>query len=202
MDMESSPFFKNHMVPHSSNEEKSSSEFSCHNPNCKHEKAICRVFNELGEPVAFKDICQSHPVYLVGSKYSDSKTENSGLQESPPANNFQMRMEQRYSEDSPEVEIPKTPLPATRSGRKERKRTKASQKSGKKIPGLEKPANKRTKNAKSKGNSNNRKQSDSSQAIGKQVRKFEENKEKPMTCNCKKSRCLKFYCDCLAEGRM
>lgn len=39
--------------------------------------------------------------------------------------------------------------------------------------------------------------------IGKQASKFEEEgKEKPMTWNCKKSKCLKFYWDCLADGRM
>lgn len=41
----------------------------------------------------------------------------------------------------------------------------------------------------------NKQKSDSStnKNIGKQIGQFEESKKKPMTCNCKKSKCLKFY---------
>ncbi len=156
LEIGNSPCFKNHMGHYSSHEDGSSSEYSCHNPHCKHEKAICRVFNEHGQPVAFKDICQSHPVYLVGSRYSDSKSGNSGLHESPPSNAFEMRMRQHYQEESPDVEMTKTPPPPAKPSRKDRKRIKGGQKSAKKISDPEKTTNKRIKNAKSKGNSSKR----------------------------------------------
>lgn len=115
---------KHNGISYSSNEEKSSSEYSCHNPEWKHEKALCRVFNEAGNPIPFKDICSSHPCYLIMPQTPDSKMNSSAMQNSTPENHYEMRQRHEYLRESPEILDCKQPTANYKSAQKSRKRGK------------------------------------------------------------------------------
>ena len=143
-----SPHFKGPGAPFSSNEEKSSSDYSCHNPDCNHERALCRVYNQDWHPIAFKDICPSHPCYLVMDRTPDSKKENSNLQSSTPEKAYGMNAHENEELDNQSPERAKKPMALPKVENKSKRKGKNVLRLKTKISDNEKGAAKRSKNAK------------------------------------------------------
>lgn len=101
VDPHMSPYFKGNMPW---NYDRNSSDYSWHNPDWKHEKALWRVFDEVGRPIPFEQVCTSHPCYLVVPQTPDSKMSNSMayskheimVQDSPPERNYNIKQEGSY----------------------------------------------------------------------------------------------------------
>jgi hypothetical protein len=79
-----SPCFNNKGCSNWDQDESNQEYSSWHDPNWKHQKALCRVYDEEGKPVPFDQVCASHPCYLVVPPTPESKMNQSLLQQSTP----------------------------------------------------------------------------------------------------------------------
>lgn len=95
-----SPCFKGKPEMQYSHEEHSSEYSYCQNPECKHEKAFCRVYDNHGRPIPFDQMCPGHPCYLVVPQTPESKITNSVMQNSTPEGAYTNAIKQ----ESPEME--------------------------------------------------------------------------------------------------